>query len=459
MLVTTDVAHDARVVREAAALAAAGHRVHVRGKDVPPDWTPPAGVTVASTGGGGGLRGGTPSPAAPTGQGQRQASATPSERAAAKRRRNPLFRTARWWLLPLHRRRVWSRWNRVTEAEVTAEGRRYDVVHAHDFNTLPLAARLAAAWGSRLVYDAHEWWSGRQRHGRPTPFERLRERRTEAALVGRADAVLTVSEGISLRLARWTAARTPVAVVRNTFPRVPVPQPAEADGEAGAAADAMPRGVVYAGRIGGGRDLETVLGSAVPLRAAESGGAAAGLATVLVGPVDESYAARLDLAGSGAELRPTLDGDKVDEVLREVGISVVTLTDTCENHRLALPNKLFHAVRAGVPVVAADLPEIRRVVERYAIGELYRPGDPASYQAAVRRAVARYEELRAGVRAAVDELSWERDAQRLVELYAGLAADGAASDGAASDGTASGGTTAAAEPAAEALPTPAGGTQ
>jgi glycosyltransferase involved in cell wall biosynthesis len=375
MLVTSDVARDARVLREAAALAAAGHRVHVQGKDVPEGWQP-AGFTVGSAGGGSGLRRTT----APVG------------------RQGRALRAARWLLLPRHRRRVWREWTRQTEAAV--RDRTYDVVHAHDFTTLPLAARLAAARGARLVYDAHEWWSGRQRHGRPTPLERRRERRAEAGLVARADAVLTVSEGIAERLGRW--AGRPVTVVRNTFPRA-----------AGTpAVPRAPRGVVYAGRIGGGRDLETVLAGAAELGPE--------LATVLVGPADAAYLARLDLVRSAVELRPPLDGDAVDEVLRECGLPVVTLTDTCDNHRLALPNKLFHAVRAGVPVVAADLPELRRVVLRYGIGEVYRPSDAASYAAAVRRAAARYGELCAAVAAAADELSWERDAAPLVAVYAEL---------------------------------------
>ncbi|WP_235215664.1 glycosyltransferase [Phaeacidiphilus oryzae] len=407
MLVTTDVAHDARVVREAAALSAAGHRVRVWGKDVPEEWSPSGGAfEVAGVSGGTGLRGGGATPgrsAMPSGGASPGGSAAAGGEGAgeAGRARDGLvWRAARWALLPEHRRRVWAEWSRETEAALSSEGAAYQVVHAHDFNTLPLAARLAERWGARLVYDSHEWWSGRQRHGRPTPRERLRERRVEAQLVRRADAVLTVSQGIAERLGRWTS--SPVSVVRNTFPSVPRSGAAEVD---------TPRGVVYAGRIGGGRDLETVLA-----------GAGGSLTTVLMGPADRAYVTRLglDRTGARAELRPPLDGDRVDEVLRAYGISVVTLTDTCENHRMALPNKLFHAVRAGVPVVAADLPEIRRVVRGHGIGELYRPADPRSYRAAVERAVERYPELCAGVRDAAAELSWERDAERLVAVYEGL---------------------------------------
>ncbi|WP_217698365.1 glycosyltransferase [Streptacidiphilus griseoplanus] len=420
MLVTSDVAHDSRVVREAGALAAAGHVVHVQGRDVPGGWRPPGALfTVGSSSGGRGLRSSHgPSPA---------------------RRPEWVWRVARWWLLPRHRRRVWSAWAAAVRTEL--RDRRFDVVHAHDFNTLPAGARLAGEQGALLVYDAHEWWSGRQRHGRPVPLERWRERRLEAALTRRADGVVTVAEGIADRLERWSAG--PVTVVRNTFPAEPAEpaEPVEAHPAGPAAAGdpgnppapgpvqvplpAVPGGVVYAGRIGAARDLETVLA-----------GAEGRAAVVLVGPADESWTARLTRRrGRPAELLPPRPVDAVDALLRRHGLAVVTLTDSCDNHRLALPNKLFHAVRAGVPVIAADLPELRRTVRRYDLGELYRPGDPASFAAALDRARSRYPDLLRSVAAARPELLWEQDARRLVSLYGELAKRRRPGGGAADPGS------------------------
>jgi glycosyltransferase involved in cell wall biosynthesis len=383
MLVMSDVMHDSRVLREAVALADQGHAIHIVGKDVPAGWAPPRGVTVESVSGGSGLK--------PGGSG---AGASRGPVASATRVR----RTARWLLLPRHRQRVWGTW--CARAEAAVRGREFEVVHAHDFNVLRLAADLADRAGARLVYDSHEWWSGRERHGRPTPLERARERRTERRLVRRADAVLTVSAGIAERLGKWRGGK--VLVVRNTFPAVgagavPVPD--------------RPSGVVYAGRIGAARDLETLLPAA----------AAARLETCLMGQVDREYLHRIHVAGGTVRIEPARPVDEVDDVLRRGGISVVTLTDSCENHRLALPNKLFHAVRAGVPVVAADLPELRRVVTEYGLGQLYRSGDVESMRAALDLVVADYPRWCKQVAQAKDELSWERDAAVLVGVYATLA--------------------------------------
>jgi len=379
MLVTTDVAHDSRVLREAVVLAELGHAVHIVGKDVPDGWIPPAGVSVESVSGGSGLK---PAGARPVAKG--------SLRAAA-----------RWALLPRHRRRVWRTWSAAARAAVA--DRRFDVVHAHDFNVLQLAADLADRQQALLVYDSHEWWSGRQVHGRRTPVERAHDKRVERRIVRRADAVLTVSDGIAKNLGRWRQPQgTDVVVIRNTFPAreqsdVPLPQ--------------RPVGVVYAGRIGAARDLETLLAATASI----------GLTTRLMGPVERGFLEWLRPSSARVRIEPARPVDEVDDVLRTDGISVVTLTDTCENHRLALPNKLFHAVRAGVPVLAADLPEMRRLVTRYGLGQLYRPGDVGSMRAALERLIEDYPQWCEQVAKAAGELSWEQDAMALSGVYDTLA--------------------------------------
>ncbi|HEU4674623.1 MAG TPA: glycosyltransferase [Motilibacteraceae bacterium] len=408
MIVRSDVAHDARVVREAEALRDDGHAVRIIGKDVPEDWARPDGIVVDSVG----------------------ARSAFGRSAPRGRPLPPHLAAARWALLPRHNASVWASFLAAAEhradelAASSAHGSSepgaapesaFDVVHAHDFPVLPLATRLARRHGARLVYDAHEWWSGRLRAGRPTPVADARERRVERELAARADAVLTVSPGI---VERFAEAGVPgVHLVRNTFP-------ARAHGPVGS----PPSGVVYAGRLGPGRDLETVLAAAHRVPA---------LPLTLVGPADQGWLGALEHAGRrdegvggaggaegglppGARVLPHVAPDDVDALLQQAGVSLVTLEDSCENHRLALPNKLFQAARAGVPVVAADLPEIRRLVQGHDLGVLYRPGDVGSLVDALTQVRARHAELVAAVAAAAPSLTWAADAERLRSVYRGL---------------------------------------
>src|SRR5690606_20369202 len=98
-------------------------------------------------------------------------------------------------------------------------------------------------------------------------------------------------------------------------------------------------------------------------------------------------------------------------------IALVTHSDKWDNHRLALPNKLFHAVSLGVPVVATDVGELAAIVREHGLGTLYRPGDVEGFRRAVAELVDDHARFRTAVLAARPELSWDRDERALRELY------------------------------------------
>jgi glycosyltransferase involved in cell wall biosynthesis len=109
--------------------------------------------------------------------------------------------------------------------------------------------------------------------------------------------------------------------------------------------------------------------------------------------------------------------EDVDRVLAQAGIALVTLSDRWPNHRLALPNKLFHALRVGVPVVATDVGELAKTVRQHGLGRLYRPGDHHDLVQAVRSAIADYPVLLTSVAAAKPALTWQSDKAVLLEVY------------------------------------------
>ena len=373
MLVMSDVDRDARVRREATTLASAGHA-----------------VTIVA------LRGAVPGcTVIPTAA----SSPFPGGGVAGRGRLRFLRRVARWALLPQHEAAL--RRSFAARAWAAARGLDVDVVHAHDVEVLEPAERLRAHHGAGLVYDAHECWSGRVRRGRPAPLRHRRDLAVEARLGGAADAVLTVGEELAAWL-RSTFGWQHVTVVRNTFP------------QASAAAGAPgPRGLVYAGRVGPGRDLETVA----------RGARRAGMPLVVIGPGDAPTRRRLAVL-PGVDVRNAVAVEDVPGVYREGGVAVVSADAGPLNHAVSQPNKLFHAVQAGVPVVATDLPAHRRLLERYAIGELYAAGDATSFAEATRRVVERWDELVLAVHAAAPQLSWEVDAGRLLGVYETLASAG-----------------------------------
>jgi glycosyltransferase involved in cell wall biosynthesis len=127
---------------------------------------------------------------------------------------------------------------------------------------------------------------------------------------------------------------------------------------------------------------------------------------------------------------PAVSPDVLEDWVRDADVAVMPIQDSTLNHRLSTPNKLFEALAAGVPIVASDLPELRRIVMEDPagpLGVLCDPTDPASIAASIADLLGRPVDERRALRerclaAARDRWNWETESARLVDLYADLAA-------------------------------------
>jgi glycosyltransferase involved in cell wall biosynthesis len=145
--------------------------------------------------------------------------------------------------------------------------------------------------------------------------------------------------------------------------------------------------------------------------------------------VDDAFAERLANLGRGAGLdgrlhfHPPVALTDLLSYTTQADVGVSLLEDTCENHRLALPNKLFEYLAADLPVVVSDLPEMSRLVGERGVGWATDPGDPVDIARVLQLAVADREDgdLHARVQAAAAELNWAHERTRLTDLYASLA--------------------------------------
>ncbi len=384
MLVATSVASDTRVLREAGCVVELGIKVLIVGRDVPSDFAPPKGISILSASAGSGLR--------PSSMGSLTTKKLP-----------PHLRLARWFLLPTHRKRSFKAW--ADRAYEIASPLPFDAVHAHDFTALELGARLAKEHGVPLIYDSHEWWLGRQRQYRATPIMDQREARIEAELASQAAAVITVGDSIAELIERKRSVNK-VFVVRNSFP---------IEAESSKAVTSPPQSILYAGRIDAFRELEVTMEVSGLIR----------IPICWMGEHENQWAANYVPRARklGIEVLNSQPIASVTKAMQGAGLVFVTHSDKFESHRLALPNKLFHAVHAGVPVIATNVSELARVVQKYDIGELYQPGDSKSMQEAIERAISRHSDLIVNVKAAQKALSWDRDSKVLRDIYLDVLAE------------------------------------
>ncbi|UFU02234.1 glycosyltransferase [Ruania suaedae] len=289
-----------------------------------------------------------------------------------------------------------------------------DVIHANDGNTLAPALRIARHTGAAIVYDAHELW--RHRNVRPRPVAPHVEHLLERLGIARAASVLTVSPSIAGWLHRTYRLPRRPQLVRNIPPAAPVPDPATGVLRERAGLAAGDQVIAYGGRLTTSRGIEETIDALVHLPAH--------VHLVLLGYGEEDYLAvvRRRAAEAGVSARVHLVGavasHEVATALADADVSVVYVRPTCLSYRFSLPNKLFESIHAGLPIVAADLPDTEAVVTGYGVGAVFSvTGGAADLAAAIERVLADPQPFRKAAQAAARELTWEGEAEVLLGEY------------------------------------------
>jgi glycosyltransferase involved in cell wall biosynthesis len=278
------------------------------------------------------------------------------------------------------------------------------VVHAHDLDTLEAGAWIARATGAALVFDAHEiFWQ--QLADGEAPVEWIEfYRALEAKLIHRADRVLTVSESIADFFEATHGIRRPL-VIRNA---IEIPASLETPPLRRSRA---PVEVLFHGGLARDRGLEELVEAA---RAFEG----AHLVIRGSGPIEQELRR---LGGDRVRFEPPVPMAEVVAAASASDIGVIPYKPVCLNNRLAMPNKLFEYLAAGLAIAGSDLLEIRRIVEKDRVGVVLDPGSASSIALAVNRLAADPEaltEMRQRARhAAATKHNWAVDAEALVEMY------------------------------------------
>lgn len=115
--------------------------------------------------------------------------------------------------------------------------------------------------------------------------------------------------------------------------------------------------------------------------------------------------------------------DELEQLTPTADLGLSIEEDLGLNYRYALPNKLFDYIRAGVPVLVSNLPEMKAIVEKYKIGDISSSHDPKQLATAFKEALNNSEKRKAwknNLRQASEELTWENEEKVLTGIFAEL---------------------------------------
>jgi len=287
------------------------------------------------------------------------------------------------------------------------------VLHASEPDAWIAALLAARRSGARVVIDVHEHYPSRLDSRLPAPLRPLARAalRGFCRLAGRAaDAVVVAKDGLDADFA--APGRT--IPVRNYAQPVPVAPRIHGPG---------PLTLVHAGALTRTRGWPQML-EALALSPPGTRLRLIGRFTDGSGPEFQARAATLGLVDR-IEALPWMPHAEALARIAEGDIGLVLFQPGEENHRLALPHKLFDCMLAGLPVIAPDFAEeVAAVVREAGCGLLVDAASPAAIAAAVAALAdpARRAALgAAGRQAVLTRFGWEQEAARLVGLYRRLA--------------------------------------
>jgi glycosyltransferase involved in cell wall biosynthesis len=293
--------------------------------------------------------------------------------------------------------------------------------------SLPALEQVRAAHGGRTVYDARDVFLRSRMFDHMPRWQRAILTRYESRWAKAADAVVQVSPEYAA-MTRHDLGLDEVAVVRNCPERwdPPVPRPDRIRQLLDL--PATTRIVLYQGRVMGDRGIEQAMDAILDVPDA---------VLVIMGfgnqngdqSTRDPYVAmtrRTPYAGKVHVIDP-VPPTQLLPWSASADVMVMTVQPRSENHRFMTPQKLWEALAAGVPVVAADLPGFRSVVAEVGCGELVDPTSPPAIAAGIRRLLDLGPEgLRTvgerGLAAAHERYNWEVQAEVLEGIYGDLLA-------------------------------------
>lgn len=305
---------------------------------------------------------------------------------------------------------------RLYRAFKTAASLKPTICHFHDPELIPVGIALKMR-RVQVLYDVHEdkpreilTLAGTSRGARVLAHVR------SVVFAGLEAAAARIFDGFIVAIpsirTRFPSSRT--VLVRN------VPRLEEFDRNRGPSADRpreRPNVVVYAGGLSRVRGLREMV-SAVQLLPPKLDARL----LLLGSPTGEE--ARLELARlkgtQGVEFGGWQSREALAQDLARAKIGLL-LFHPAPDHVLALPNKLFEYMAAGLPIVASDFPLWREIIEAERCGVLVDPLDPRSIADGIRLLLESPDEAHAmgqRGRAAVEQrYNWATESAGLLSLY------------------------------------------
>lgn len=288
-----------------------------------------------------------------------------------------------------------------------------DLLVSNDLDTLLPCFLISKLKGLTLVYDSHEYFTG-VAEVQNRPFVKFVWKNIEKSIFPRLRNIMTVSDSIALQYEKEYRIRP--LTVRNCPVQLRDIMPFTRE-EIGL----DPNNLLL---ILQGTGINTDRGGEELIDAIKL---TDNVSLMVVGSGDVLESMKMKVSelslGSRVVFIPVCQREVLMRYTKTADAGLSLDKNTNENHKFSLPNKLFDYIGAGIPVIASDLYEIRRVLNEHRCGILIPEVNPREISKAIvilRDDRTLLAELKKNSLIASETLNWNVESVKVEEFYTAI---------------------------------------
>ena len=292
---------------------------------------------------------------------------------------------------------------------VLHRGRRFNIVHCNDLDMLPLGILLKWCTFGRVgvIYDAHEYETEKyHRNGLKKQMAKFLEK----LFIPFADHVITVSEAIADEYKRLYPRLSRPNVILNCPPFRDIESKDLFRKNLSLTKDQII--FLYQGGLFPNRGIEMIVDAFHNMTDKSK---------VIIfmgfGPM-ENYLRLIAEKEPNIFFHPAVTTNVLPDYTASADVGIIYYQNTCLNHYYCSPNKLFEYIMAGLPIIASDLYELRRILQSNHNGTVVANVDNGELPRVIsiydRKTIKKQSEQSIKLR---HNYSWEQQESKLIMLY------------------------------------------
>ena len=287
-----------------------------------------------------------------------------------------------------------------------------DIIHCHDWYMLPASVIGKILFKSNLVYDAHELESECQEMPK---FLKKFAKYVERIAWNYIDFFITVSESIQQWYLKNYGHKNSILILNS-------PELMSTNSEKISTKNFNLRSIfnlkpedlvyIYSGLLTQGRGIEIMLES---FSKTDTNSVLVFLGDGPLIDMIKSY----NEQNENIFIHQKVSHDEVTKIVSSADYGLCLIEDVSLSDRYSLPNKLFEYIFAGLPVVASELPEIKKIILDNKFGVIINPSVEnlmnVLYENSLLAIVPKVTDMKS-----ISHLSWESQALKLGQIYSSV---------------------------------------